>query len=264
MYYPIQIPHILSADYSKYISYSEIQIPDLYNFAIYAFEAYTTATEIPYIEEIILNQGTIDLGFDMDNKWIGFGGISQTDYNFRWDFPFHNFGIRLKPGTFYQLTGINANALMDEFLPLKDIDKDFDEEAFFALSFEDARDFLINYVKELASFHVPTRYTLLFDELAESPPNSTTELYELLNLSPRQCQRNFAKHYGITPKMVLTVLRFQKCLRLLLLKNTNTNRVLDDLNYYDQAHFTKDFKRHLGMTPRELVARYEKMTLVLY
>ena len=264
MYYPIQIPHILSSDYSKYVSYTEYQILDLKNFAINAFEAYSTSAEIPYIEEIILTQGTIDLGFDMDNKWIGFGGISQTDYHFRWEFPFRNFGIRLKPGAFYQLTGLNARTMMDEFLPLKNIDNSFDEDAFFALSYDEAKDFLINYVKELSNRHIPNRYTLLFDELAEFPPNSTTELYALLDLSPRQCQRIFAKHYGITPKMVLTVLRFQKCLRLLLLDSTNTHRMLDNLNYYDQAHFTKDFKRRLGMTPRELVTCYKENISLLY
>ena len=263
MYYPIQIPHILSADYSKYVFYTETQILELQNFAINAFEAYSTSIEISYLEEIILTQGTIDLGFDFDNKWIGFGGISQTDYHFRWDFPFRNFGIRLKPGAFYQLTGLNASTMMDEFLPLKEIDITFDEEAFFSLSYEDAKKFLINYVKALANQHIPNQYTLLFDKLAESPPNLTSDLYELLDISPRQCQRMFAKHYGITPKMVLTVLRFQKCLRLLLLNNTNTNRVLDDLNYYDQAHFTKDFKRHLGLTPTELFNFYDEKKMVI-
>ncbi|MCL2531953.1 MAG: AraC family transcriptional regulator [Oscillospiraceae bacterium] len=257
MYYPIQIPHLLSTDFAKYIAYSETVVPTLQDFSIYVFEAYSRTVEPSNLAQIILTQGTIDLGFDLVNKWIGYGGLSQTDYQFMWEFPFRNFGVRLKPGAFHQLTGIDASSMMDQFLPLSEVDGNFDEAAFFSLSYEEAKVFLIDYVRQLTRDHTPNRYTLLFDELAEQPPTSTLELYQLLGYSSRQCQRIFAKHYGLTPKMVLTVLRFQKCLRLLTTTDTTASDVIESLNYYDQAHFTQDFKRHIGLTPRALIELFK-------
>ena len=258
MYRPIQIPHVLSKEYAKYVFHREmeIELPNLRGFAIYAFEAYSKTKEPILLTETILMQGTIDIGFDLDNRWIGFGGIKRTDYEFNWSFPFRNFGIRLKPGAFHQLTGIPASSIIDDFIPLAKIDVKFDEEAFFQLSFEEAKLFLMNYKEELCRHKIPDQYTTLFDDLADDPPTNTGKLYDRVGLSSRQCQRVFAKHYGFSPKMVLTILRFQKCLDLLINAEIRTNDMIGELDYYDQAHFTNDFKRALGLTPRELVELY--------
>jgi AraC-like DNA-binding protein len=256
MYHPIQVPSILSKSYKSYVKYKELDIPSLKDFAIYAFEASSKTNKPILLREVILKQGTIDIGFDLDNKWIGFGGIKRTEYEFYWSCPFRNFGIRLKPGAFYQLTGLSAAVVMDNYIPLKDIDSNFDEKAFFQLSFDEAKQFVIDYIEKLSIDKEPNQYTKLFDQLADEPPVSTTEIYNLLNLSARQCQRNFNKHFGLSPKEVLTILRFQKCLYLLTKANNKTNEVMDQLEYYDQAHFTKDFKRNIGLTPRELTERY--------
>ena len=141
MYYPIQIPHLLSTDFAEHLAYSETVIPALQDFSIYAFEAYSRTAEPSNLAQIILTQGTIDLGFDLVNKWIGYGGLSQTDYQFMWEFPFRNFGVRLKPGAFHQLTGIDASSMMDQFLPLSEVDSYFDEAAFFRFLTKKRRSF---------------------------------------------------------------------------------------------------------------------------
>ncbi|MDR2977729.1 MAG: helix-turn-helix domain-containing protein [Streptococcaceae bacterium] len=60
--------------------------------------------------------------------------------------------------------------------------------------------------------------------------------------------------------MVLSILRFQKVLKMLLsneagLKATD---ILRTINYYDQAHFIRDFKKNAGLTPLELLRKYQK------
>ena len=256
MYRPIQIPSVLSKEYGKYVFYKEEEVPNLNGFAMHAFEAYSKTQEPITLKETILMQGTIDIGFDLDNGWIGFGGVKRTDFEFPWVFPFRNFCIRLKPGAFYQLTNIPASSIMDDFIPLGSIDETFDEQSFFKLNFEKAKEFLIHYMEELCHNKAPDQYTTLFDELAEEPPTNTALLYERIGLSIRQCQRVFSKRYGLSPKMVLTVLRFQKCLDLLINQSIKTDEIIGELDYYDQAHFTNDFKRAVGLTPRELVELY--------
>ena len=256
MYRPIQIPNVLSKEYAKYVFYKEQEVSNLNGFAIYAFEAYSKTKEPITLKETILMQGTIDIGFDLDNRWIGFGGVKRTDFEFPWVFPFRNFGIRLKPGAFYQLTNVPASSIMDDFIPLASIDENFNEQRFFKLSFEEAKEFLVDYMEKLCHNKTPNQYTTLFDNLAKEPPTNTNSLYEFVGLSSRQCQRVFAKNYGLSPKMVLTVLRFQKCLDLLINSSVKTDEIIGELDYCDQAHFTNDFKRAIGLTPRELVGLY--------
>ncbi|MEQ8243556.1 helix-turn-helix domain-containing protein [Fulvivirga sp.] len=82
----------------------------------------------------------------------------------------------------------------------------------------------------------------------------------------RQLERNFNKQIGLSPKQLSKVIRLQATLQMLL---NDTTRTLTDIayesEYYDQAHFIKDFKEFTGLTPKEFLTD-EKMTLssVLY
>jgi methylphosphotriester-DNA--protein-cysteine methyltransferase len=104
---------------------------------------------------------------------------------------------------------------------------------------------------------VPDLFTGLFDTIAEVRLSTTKELYTLLHFSPRQCQRLFAKHFGITPKMTLSIVRFQTCLEILTSDKSRPADVMRITGYYDQPHFINDFKRNLGITPLELIRTYQ-------
>lgn len=70
----------------------------------------------------------------------------------------------------------------------------------------------------------------------------------------RQLERNFKKQIGLTPKQLSKVIRLQATLQMLL---NQTTRTLTDIayesEYYDQAHFIKDFKEFTGLTPKEFL-----------
>jgi AraC-like DNA-binding protein len=77
----------------------------------------------------------------------------------------------------------------------------------------------------------------------------------------RQLERNFAKQIGISPKQLSKAIRLQATLQMLL---NQTRETLTDIayesEYYDQAHFIKDFKEFTGLTPKEFLTD-NKMTL---
>lgn len=255
MYYPIQIPYILDSNFSRNIQYSEEVISSLRNFAICLWESKSISSGEKTVKNVIVADGCIDLVVDYDGKQIGFSGMSRTNFHFRVELPSQFFGVRLKPGAFYQLTGLPATVAMDRFLPIEEVYKDFDREEFFSLSFLDAKE----YMKEFFTLpESPDQFTKLFDDLSENIPETAGELYEKLHFSPRQCQRLFMKHFGLTPQMVLSILRFQKCLSLLTSKSESPDKVLAAVNYYDQSHFIKDFKKNIGLTPFELLKVFEK------
>lgn len=77
----------------------------------------------------------------------------------------------------------------------------------------------------------------------------------------RQLERNFKKQIGVSPKQLGKVIRLQTALKLLLnKKEENLTNIAYESEYYDQAHFIKDFKEFTGTNPKEFLGN-ENMTL---
>ena len=201
--------------------------------------------------------GCIDLVVDFDGGRIGFSGMRHTNFDYTIALPCRFFGARMKPGAFSQLTGLSASLAMDVFLPFGDIFPDFDETGFFSRSFQEAKEFFSSLLQSLWDGRTPDAYTNLFDTFCDEASLSVSDLAARLHLSPRQCQRQFAARFGLTPKLVLSILRFQKCLTILTSEHASYHEVLEATNYYDQPHFIRDFKTNLGITPLELLRRYQ-------
>jgi len=67
----------------------------------------------------------------------------------------------------------------------------------------------------------------------------------------RQLERKFRKLIGISPKQLGKVIRLQTALKILLNKHSeNFTEIAYKSDYYDQAHFIKDFKEFTGTTPK--------------
>ena len=68
----------------------------------------------------------------------------------------------------------------------------------------------------------------------------------------RQLERKFARLVGISPKQLGKVIRLQAALKMLLQQKGETmTDIAYENNYFDQAHFNKDFKEFTGTSPRE-------------
>jgi len=256
MYYPIQIPYILNKEFSKHINYSEETLDTYGGFIICFWEMQPLSNLNLTVDNIIVADGCIDLVVSFDEGLIGFAGMSKTIFDFKHKLPTRSFGIRMLPGAFHQLTGLPATVAMDTFLLIEDIFPEFDCKSFFALSYELAKEYFRNFLTEKTRGKKPNKFTNLFHLLSENMPNTTTMLYQTLRFSPRQCQRLFIKHYGITPKMVLSIIRFQRCLEILTTCQATPADILSATNYYDQPHLINDFKRNMGITPLELIRIY--------
>jgi hypothetical protein len=77
----------------------------------------------------------------------------------------------------------------------------------------------------------------------------------------RQLERKFMKKVGISPKQLGRVIRLQTALKMLLNRQPeNLTQIAYESEYYDQAHFIKDFKEFTGTTPSEFLED-NKMTL---
>jgi AraC-like DNA-binding protein len=90
---------------------------------------------------------------------------------------------------------------------------------------------------------------------------SVEELSKQTRINRRQLERKFSSAIGLSPKQLSKTIRLQATLKMLLGKKFTSLTSLAYVNeYYDQAHFIKDFKELTGFTPKEFYGNNLKMT----
>ena len=261
MYKPIQPYHLLDEDFWEKMSYVETKIPELEEVLDCMWELgykdgvaeTNTSVEIP--------DGCAEIVVSVHGKAIVWGIFSRSYFGMEFPIGEKYIGLRVKPGVFHEMTGVSTATITDVMTPITDIDASFDLDGFFKLEYEDMKTFLVGYLSELQQKIQTFEWIHLFDALYEQKFYDTTELYDYLNLSPRQIQRLFKKHYGLTPQLVLTIIKFQFCVAKLLSEGSGRNELL--ALYYDQSKFNNEFKKHLGITPLEFVKLNKKRRMSL-
>lgn len=85
--------------------------------------------------------------------------------------------------------------------------------------------------------------------LIDNQAGSVSDLSERLGISPRSLERLSLRAFGFSPKLLLRRQRFLRSLAQFMLDPTLTWIRTLDWQYVDQAHFVRDFKRFMGMSP---------------
>lgn len=261
MYRPLQPHHLFNEDYEQKVKYIESTIPELSDVLICMWESISADISGSFVD-VIVADGCIDLIVNVLDKSIFYCGMSKTDFNFVSAFPEHYFGFRLKPGAFFALTNLQATFAMDRPLLLEKVDIQFNRDSFFEMTVPEMKKFLINYLAKLAKNIRKSDYIQLFDYMYTHNFPTTQLLYDNMTLSRRQIQRQFKKHYALTPQMVISVIKFQHCLNTLLEQPFDKDHLVQ--NYYDQSHFINEFKKNIGLTPLEFIklSKLRKVSLL--
>lgn len=83
---------------------------------------------------------------------------------------------------------------------------------------------------------------------------SISDMLKVDSSKRRQLERHFKKQIGISPKQLAKAIRLQANLQKLLNQQTETlTNIAYENEYFDQAHFTKDFKEFTGITPKDFL-----------
>lgn len=83
---------------------------------------------------------------------------------------------------------------------------------------------------------------------------TVTELAEKLTMSPRTLERLSRRAFGFSPKLLLRRQRFMRSLAQFMLDPSLSWIKTLDWHYVDQAHFVRDFKGFMGMSPSQYAA----------
>ncbi len=121
-------------------------------------------------------------------------------------------------------------------------------------------DFLLNRLNDRTTIDNIVKQTVDAILATNGTASITTILKEDLS-KRRQLERNFKKQIGVSPKQLGKVVRLQTALKILLNKKTeNLTAIAYQSEYFDQSHFTKDFREFTGINPKEFLGN-ENMAL---
>jgi AraC-like DNA-binding protein len=70
-------------------------------------------------------------------------------------------------------------------------------------------------------------------------------------LSRSHCFRLFEASVGVPPKVYLNVVRMEKAVDAVLNRSANISEISHQLGFAEPAHFTRFFRNHSGVSPRE-------------
>ena len=93
---------------------------------------------------------------------------------------------------------------------------------------------------------------IMRDQVLPSP----VDIERLSNLSFRQIERKFQRLIGVNMRLFNKIVRFEKSMSSMAAEESNKllTETAYEYNYYDQAHFIREFKELSGLTPKEFRA----------
>lgn len=252
MYEPKQIPYLLDSSFREYVHYEEFKFLELDDFCMCIWQMKSKQILDKTIYNYILPDACIDIIINFVDKTIYFSGYSKETMPFVLNQCIDYMGVRLKPGAFYAIFKIEADRVMDHAIPLSK------EEAIYdILDISDLQGRLTVFKNYLLSKiqHVPcTDFILIVEQLYQEPKDQSVQMIaQRFGYDPRHLYRLFKKHYGVSPKVLLNILRLHLSLSFMLDDHQHFSDFIWRCGFYDQAHFIKEVKRYTGFSPLQLL-----------
>ncbi len=168
------------------------------------------------------------------------------------------FGIRFKTGALRLFTPLAMHELADEMLNINDL---FDDKvAMLETKIQDcsstaeriavAETFLIQHfdTQKLEKYQLANNIQQHI-QLHCTQTDCIQEVVKKTFLTQRSMDRYFQEYLGLSPKKMSRLMRFEQSFAALHQDKNTFNYY--DFGYYDQAHYSKEFKIFCGFSPTE-------------
>jgi len=230
-------------------------------------------TIVPYRQERILPTGTLELiinfgapfrVLDHDDptqfqlsteSWLV--GI-QTEYILNEiTAESHMIGVRFKPGGLFPFIRVAGHELHNRIVPLDLIwgrlSKEIRERLYLAPTINDKFRLLECLLLEQLQDDLNGLREVEYAVLQIQKCNGILSIKSLsddIGISSKHLNTQFKKLVGVSPKVLSRILRFQQALNQIdTTQPINWVEIAYACDYYDQAHFNKDFAAFTGMSP---------------
>lgn len=174
----------------------------------------------------------------------------------------NTFAVRFYPYGFSNFIKKSIHELADKETPLtslfeESIAIELEQKIIKALStrarIEEVERFLLDKLRDQTIIDNILKSTI--DALSQTKGSAPINSILKDHLSKRRSlERKFSKQVGLSPKQLGKIIRIQAALKMMLNKQgENLTQVAYESEYYDQAHFIKDFKEFTGINPKEYI-----------
>lgn len=210
----------------------------------------------PYLAET-LPYPSVHIVFEKDNSKIF--GVTKGRFSTLLQGKGSVFGIKFRPGGFYPFFKNSVSILTDKKLPLSILSNEEIlnlENQIFNLEEETSRVELVETWLEKILISPDPKIPFLngiIDKIKEDRGiHSVDQIVKFTSMNIRSLQRLFREYVGVSPKWVIQRFRIQEVAeRIEKEKTIHYAEMALDLGYYDQAHFIRDFKNTIGLSPEE-------------
>lgn len=171
-------------------------------------------------------------------------------------------GLRFRPGAFRALLGKPLHTITDQVLGLSEVFP-WDEAA--------SRDAVLDCVDDAGMVEACTRLLApllpapdpqveriaAILRVVETTPGLTQveQLAEAAGLNLRSLQQLFSDYVGVSPKWTIRRFRLHEAADRLAGGETGLAALAQELGYFDQAHFSADFRKLVGQPPSHYLKR---------
>lgn len=257
MYYPKQIPYLLDNEFNENIEYVEYKIEALEKYCMCIWTMKSKRILDKTVSNNILPDACIDIVIDFESREICFAGFSKETKDFKLNNNIDYMGVRLKPSIFFLLFNIGADKIMDNEIPFYEIEKEINLDNILTLKNTDERlEYLKEYLIKKAKDKTNLRFLEVVEELYKNPKEQNVmNIAEKFGYNERHLYRVFKTNYGVSPKVLLNILRLHLCLTLILEEGKELIEVACICGFYDQSHFIREMKKYTGFSPVKILER---------
>jgi AraC-like DNA-binding protein len=210
-----------------------------------------------YVQEV-LPYPSVHLVFEKDQTRIF--GVMTGRFTRLLENAGRAFSVKFRPGGFYPFVRRPISAFTDATLSCLDafgVDGCALEEAVLGRDDEGAmrvvEDFLRAQLPE-EDEHVGEVNRIVDYIIAHPEITRVDDVVSHFDLNKRALQRLFNQYIGVSPKWVIMRYRLHEAAeRLVAGEVLDGAGIAQELGYFDQAHFIKDFKAIIGKTPGEYI-----------